>query len=42
MILGDHPVCSSGPPVSMGWRFQAEAPVDIDEYESIRPDRRKP
>jgi len=42
MILGDHPVCSNGPPVTIGWRFHAESPVDVDEYESIRPERQKP
>jgi len=42
IILGDHPVCSNGPPVTMGWRFRAETPVDVDEYESNRPERRKP
>jgi len=42
IILGDHPVCSNGPPVTMGWRFRAETPVDVDEYESTRPERRKP
>mmetsp|Transcript_29175 Transcript_29175/g.86377 ORF Transcript_29175/g.86377 Transcript_29175/m.86377 type:complete len:793 (+) Transcript_29175:461-2839(+) len=41
MILGDHPVCSSGPPVTMAWRYQAEAPIGVDEYESRRPQRRK-
>lgn len=33
MTLGDHPNCSYGPPVSLGWRYVEYAPLGVDEYE---------
>mmetsp|Transcript_15905 Transcript_15905/g.22427 ORF Transcript_15905/g.22427 Transcript_15905/m.22427 type:complete len:337 (-) Transcript_15905:87-1097(-) len=37
-ILGDNPAVSSGPPISLGWRYNQdnEVSVDIDDYESAR------
>lgn len=34
IILGDHPDCSSGPPISIGWEYRSHKPMDIEEYES--------
>jgi len=33
MTLGDHPDCSYGPPVQLGWNYLEYCPLDVDEYE---------
>lgn len=33
MVLGDHPCCSWGPPVTLGWAYEEYAPLEVDEYE---------
>lgn len=33
MVLGDHPNCSWGPPVTLGWAYEEYAPLEVDEYE---------
>lgn len=39
MVLGDHPGCSYGLPVQLGWEYDEYEPLDIDYYEISR-DRR--
>jgi hypothetical protein len=36
MILGDHPCCKTGLPVSLDWEHTKEEVVPIEEYESSR------
>lgn len=40
MTLGDHPDCSYGPPVSIGWDYLEYEPIDVNEYESNHSRRR--
>ena len=40
MVLGDHPDCSYGPPVSIGWDYLEYKPVDINDYETNHSRRR--
>lgn len=35
-VLGDHPCCSSGPPVSLGWDYSPHTSISLEEYESQR------
>lgn len=35
-VLGDHPCCSSGPPVSLGWDYSPHTSINLEEYESQR------
>lgn len=39
-VLGDHPYCRSGPPISLGWDFEPAFLVEVEEYESTREPRR--
>ena len=41
MVLGDHPNCSFGPPVTLGWRYLEYEPLEVDEYE-YHHSRRRP
>ena len=40
LIIGDHPYCTTGLPVSLDWGSSKTHVVDVDEYEKIRPQRR--
>jgi len=35
-ILGNHPCCTSGPPISLGWDHLSHQTVTIDDYEESR------
>jgi len=39
-VLGDHPCCSLGPPVSLGWEYQTQKDMSLDYYEVTRKPRR--
>ena len=38
-VLGDNPSCSSGPSVSLGWKYKDVPSMDIDAYEFRRSRR---
>ena len=40
IIVGDNPSVSYGPPLSLSWDYVEYAPVDVDDYERNRGDRR--
>ncbi|KAL7538551.1 hypothetical protein ACHAXR_008636 [Thalassiosira sp. AJA248-18] len=40
MILGEHPCCSIGPPITIDWDYLEYEPLDVDEYEFHHPPRR--
>jgi len=40
-IVGDHPDCKFGPPMALGWGHVELEPIDIDEYETIKPSTRR-
>ena len=39
-ILGDHPYCSVGCPLELGWKYETVAPQAVDDYEASRTHRR--
>jgi len=39
-VLGDHPCCTVGPPVSLGWEYTESPKVNVEDYETTRPRRR--
>ena len=40
MVLGDHPCCGYGPPVTIDWDYLEYEPLDVNEYEFHHPPRR--
>ena len=40
-IIGDHPSCQSGIPITLGWDFIESEVEDLDKYETRRLPRRK-
>lgn len=40
IVLGDHPDCSCGPPVTIDWMYREFRPVNVEDYETRRPARR--
>ena len=40
-VIGDHPHCSSGCPLSLGWDYVEEKPESLGEYEQHRQHVRK-
>eukprot|EP00980_Cylindrotheca_fusiformis_P007752 scaffold1648_cov115-Cylindrotheca_fusiformis.AAC.7 len=41
IILGHGPASSGGPTLEIDWEPQAESTIQVDEYESMRSERRK-
>ena len=41
MVLGDHPNCLYGPPVTLGWHYLEYKPLGLNEYE-YHHSRRRP
>lgn len=40
-IVGDHPSCSKGPPLGLGWSHRSNNTVSLDEYESLKESTKK-
>ena len=40
VILGDHPCCTMGLPVTLDWTVESEISVDLEAYEATRERRR--
>lgn len=38
--IGDHPLCTIGCPLSIGWEYSEALPVPVDAYEATRSPRR--
>lgn len=41
VALSDHPDCSRGPPIQLGWEYFEQEPVSVDAYEERRSPRRR-
>ena len=41
VALSDHPDCSYGPPIQLGWEYCEQEPVSVDAYEENRSPRRR-
>ena len=39
-VLGDHPCCSTGLPITFGWNPVKETKMHLEEYETLRSPRR--
>lgn len=40
VVLGDHPCCSAGCPLELGWEHESETELAVDDYETSRSERR--
>jgi hypothetical protein len=40
VVLGDHPCCSAGCPLELGWEHESETELALDDYETSRQERR--
>ena len=40
VVLGDHPCCSTGCPLELGWEHESETELAVDDYETSRSERR--
>jgi hypothetical protein len=40
VVLGDHPCCSAGCPLELGWKHESETELALDDYETTRTERR--
>lgn len=40
MVLGHHPGCRYGPPVTLGWDYLEYESFSLEDYENQRPERR--
>ena len=40
VTIGDHPDCSIGPPISLGWDFNQRPSMSLEQYEICRRPRR--
>jgi len=34
-VLGDHPCCSEGCPIQLGWSYTSEESIKVDDYERV-------
>ena len=40
VVMGDHPCCTTGCPLSLGWEHSPASTVSVDDYEATRSPRR--
>ncbi|CAB9527778.1 expressed unknown protein [Seminavis robusta] len=40
VVMGDHPCCSMGCPLALGWEYSQDPSVSVDVYEASRSPRR--
>ena len=41
VVIGDHPLCKEGCPLSLGWNYTESPSIDVDEFEELRIDQRR-
>uniref|UniRef100_A0A7S1DBE6 Uncharacterized protein n=1 Tax=Cyclophora tenuis TaxID=216820 RepID=A0A7S1DBE6_CYCTE len=40
-IVGDHPDCKVGPPLTLDWQYMEHEPIDLDQYETSHAEQRR-
>jgi len=40
IVIGDHPCCTMGCPLSLGWEYSESSSLSLDQYEATRSPRR--